>query len=120
MRKQLCSGLLLALTVFCLSLPVNTSQGQNASKDENTAKAQKDKAKKCEETGKKKGLKGDELSTFVSTCLAAKDTASSATPNMSPQDQQKADKAKSCEQQADQQGLKGKARAKFIKTCTGA
>ena len=108
MRMQLCSTLAIALTLLCLPL--------RAAPQSDTS--QKDKAKKCEETAKNRGLKGDEKATFVSSCMAAKDTASSATSNMSPQEQQKADKAKACEQQADQQSLKGKDRKSFLKTCT--
>jgi len=116
MRLQLCSMLVVTLALFCLPLPAapqaNTSQNQNTS--------QKDKAKKCEETAKNKGLKGDERATFISTCMSTKDAASSAANNMSPQEKQKADKAQSCEQQATQKGLTGKDRKTFMKTCTGA
>lgn len=73
-------------------------------------------AKRCEETAKKRGFKGDDRAAFVSSCMAARDTAAAT---MSPEDQQKADKAKSCEQQADQQGLKGKDRKAFVNICTG-
>lgn len=110
MRKQLCSTLVIALILFSLPMPVSAFQADTS---------QRDKAKKCEETAKNRGLKGDERATFVSSCLAAKDTASSASSNMSPQEQQKVDKAKSCEQQAEQQGLKGKDRRTFLKTCSG-
>ena len=95
MQKQFCSTLVLILTLLCLSL--------RAAPQDNTS--QTEKAKKCEETAKKRGLKGDDRAAFVSSCMAAKDTAAAT---MSPEEQQKADKAKSCEQQAEQQGLKGK------------
>ena len=108
MLMRLCSMLLIALTLFCL--PVQAAPRTDSS--------QKDRAKKCEDTAKNRGLKGDEKATFMSSCMAAKDTASSAENNMSPQEQQKADKAKSCEQQADQQSLKGKDRRSFLKTCS--
>lgn len=107
MRIQICSMLVLALTLFCLPVQANAFQSDTS---------QKDRAKKCEQTAKNRGLKGDERATFISSCMAAKDTASAS---MSPEQQQKADKAKSCEQQADQQGLKGKDRRTFLKTCTG-
>lgn len=109
MRIQFCSTLVVALTLSCLPL--------RAAPQSDTS--QKDRAKKCEETAKNRGLKGDEKATYVSSCLAAKDTASSSAASMSPQEQQKADKAKACEQQADQQSLKGKDRKSFLKTCTG-
>ena len=107
MQRQICSILVLALTLFCLPTQTNASQSDTS---------QKDKAKKCEETAKNRGLKGDERATYISSCMAAKDTAGAT---MSPQQQQNADKAKSCEQQADQQGLKGKDRRSFLKTCAG-
>ena len=107
MQKQLCSTLVLALTLLCLPLRAvpqdNTSQGE--------------KAKKCEETAKKRGLKGDDRAAFVSSCMAAKDTASST---MSPEEKAKVDSAQSCEQQATQKGLKGKDRKSFMKTCDAA
>jgi hypothetical protein len=106
MRTQLCSTLVIALTLFCLPL--------QAAPQSDTS--QKDRAKKCEDTAKNKGLKGDEKATYVSSCMAAKDTASATA---TPEEQQKADKAKACEQQADQQSLKGKDRKKFLKTCSG-
>jgi hypothetical protein len=109
MRIQLCSALVVALTLSCLPL--------RAAPQSDTS--QKDRAKKCEETAKNRGLKGDEKVTYVSTCMAAKDTASSAGVSMSPQERQKADKAKSCEQQADQQSLKGKDRRSFFENLHG-
>lgn len=112
MRVQLCSTLVIALILFCLPLRVftlqaDTSEGHNSS--------QAEKAKKCEETAKKRGLKGDARAAFVSSCMTAKDSAAAT---MSPEEKQNVDKATSCEQQADQQGLKGKARKTFVKTCT--
>lgn len=107
MRKQLCSTLVVALTLLCLPL--------RAAPQNDTS--QKDKAKKCEETAKKRGLKGDDRAAFVSSCMAAKDTASST---MSPEEKAKVDSAQSCEQQATQKGLKGKDRKSFMKTCDAA
>ena len=110
MRMQLCSTLLIALTLFCS--PLRAIPQSDSS--------QKDKAKKCEETAKNRGLKGDEKATYVSSCMAAKETADSAASNASPQEKQKADNAQSCEQQATQKGLKGKDRRDFMKTCSTA
>lgn len=111
MQTKLCSTLAVALIVFCLPLrataiQADTSQGHNTSQTE--------KAKKCEETAKKRGLKGDDRAAFVSSCMAAKDTADAT---MSPQEKTKVDNADSCEQQATQKGLKGKDRKAFMKTC---
>jgi psiF repeat len=108
MRMRLCSTLVLTLTL--LWLPV-----QAAPPNQDTS--QTEKAKKCDETAKKRGLKGDEKATFVSSCMAAKDTASST---MSPEEKAKVDNAQSCEQQATQKGLKGKDRKSFMKTCNAA
>jgi hypothetical protein len=110
--RMLCSTMLVALTLICW--PMRAFPHANTSQDQKTS--QTDKAKKCDETAKNRGLKGDEKATFVSSCMAAKDTASATA---SPEEQQKADKAKSCEQQADQQSLKGKDRRSFLKTCAG-
>jgi len=106
MRKQLCATLVLAMTFLCL--PLRAAPQQDTS--------QPDKAKKCEETAKKRGLKGDDRAAFVSTCMATKDTAEAT---MSPEDKAKVDNASSCEQQATQKGLKGKDRKDFMKTCKG-
>lgn len=107
MQKQFCSTLVLTLTLLCLPL--------RAAPQDNTS--QTEKAKKCEETAKKRGLKGDDRAAFVSSCMAAKDTADAT---MSPQEKAKADNAQSCEQQATQKGLKGKDRKAFMKTCDAA
>lgn len=106
MQKQLCSALVLALTLLCL--PLRAAPQDNPSQTE--------KAKKCEETAKKRGLKGDDRTAFVSSCMAAKDTAAAT---MSPEEKAKVDNADSCEQQATQKGLKGKDRKAFMKTCNG-
>lgn len=106
MQKQLCSTLVLTLTLLCLPL-------RAAPRDNNS---QTEMAKKCEEAAKKRGLEGDDRAAFMSSCMAAKDTAA---VTMSPEEQQKADKGTSCEQQADQQGLKEKDRKTFVKTCAG-
>jgi psiF repeat len=84
MQKQFCSTLVLTLTLLCLPL--------RAAPQDNTS--QTEKAKKCEETAKKRGLKGDDRAAFVSSCMAAKDTADAT---MSPQEKAKADNAQSCE-----------------------
>lgn len=114
MRMQICSKLMVVPILFCLPLGVTAfqsdiGQGQNTS--------QGDKAKKCDETAKKRGLKGDERATFVSSCMAAKDSADAAT---SPEEKAKMNSAQSCDQQATQKGLTGKARKNFVKTCTSA
>ena len=106
MQKQFCSTLVLTLTLLCLPL--------RAAPQDNTS--QTEKAKKCEETAKKRGLKGDDRAAFVSTCMATKDTAEAT---MSPEEKAKVDNAGSCEQQATQKGLKGKDRKDFMKTCKG-
>ena len=106
MQKQLCSTLVLTLTLLCLPL--------RAAPQDNTS--QTEKAKKCEETAKKRGLKGDDRAAFVSSCMAAKDTTAAT---MSPEEKAKVNNADSCEQQATQKGLKGKDRKTFVKTCTG-
>jgi hypothetical protein len=106
MQKQLCSTLVLVLTLLCLPLRA-APQGSTS---------QTEKAKKCEETAKKSGLKGADRAALVSSCMAAKDTAAAT---MSPQEKAKVDNAQSCEEQATQKGLKGKERRSFVKTCTG-
>ena len=111
MRIQLCSTLVVALTLFCLPL-VGSAQA-NTSQDEKTS--QTEKAKKCDHAANKLGLKGDNKAAYVSTCLAGKDTAAAT---MSPEEKAKVGNADSCEQQATQKGLKGKDRKAFIKTCT--
>lgn len=111
MRLGLCP-LVVALTLLCLPLraapQANTSQGQNTSQN---------KAEKCNQTATNKGLTGQERNKFVRTCMNAKEDASSASNNMSPQQKQDAQNAQSCEQQATQKGLTGSARRSFMKNC---
>src|SRR5215469_4258531 len=112
MGMQVCSTLVVALILSWSPLQAaafqsNTSQGHNTSQPE--------KAKKCEENAKKMGLKGDDRAAFLSSCMAAKDTAAAT---MSPEEKAKVNNADSCEQQATQKGLKGKDRKTFMKTCS--
>jgi len=107
MKMQVCSTLVVALILSCSPLQAVAFQSDTS---------QGEKAKKCEETAKKRGLKGDDRAAFVSSCMAAKDTAAATT---SPEEKAKVDNADSCERQATQKGLKGKDRKAFMKTCTG-
>lgn len=114
MQTKLCSVLVIALIFFCLPLRALAFQ-TDTSQEHNTS--QTEKAKKCEETAKKRGLKGDDRAAFVSSCIAAKDTADAT---MSPQEKTKVDDTNSCELQATQKGLKGKDRKAFMKTFDAA
>ncbi|MBM3488142.1 MAG: phosphate starvation-inducible protein [Alphaproteobacteria bacterium] len=82
-------------------------------------KAQQERMAKCNADAKKQGLKGDERTSFMRSCLRAgtdmerqpdeRDTARGDNPQQ--------DRMRSCDAQARRQNLEGDARQKFMSDC---
>jgi hypothetical protein len=76
--------------------------------DENS---QQMKMTSCNADATSKGLKGDDRSAFMKTCLSHSSTTSSAKTNSQQE------KMKTCNADASKKGLKGDDRSAFMKTC---
>jgi hypothetical protein len=87
------------------ALAILAARAPLAQADENS---QQMKMTSCNADATSKGLKGDDRSAFMKTCLS-----SSSTPKTNSQQE----KMKTCNADATSKGLKGDDRSAFMKTC---
>ncbi len=88
------------------TLAILSAQAPLAQADENS---QQMKMTSCNADATSKGLKGDDRSAFMKTCLSS---SPSSTKTNSQQE-----KMKTCNADASAKGLKGDDRSAFMKTC---
>jgi hypothetical protein len=96
------------LLTLAASLAILTAQVPGAQADENSQQA---KMTSCNADATSKGLKGDDRSAYMKTCLSNSPTTS-ATKTNSQQE-----KMKTCNADASAKGLKGDDRSAYMKTC---
>ena len=96
------------LLTLAAALAILAAQAPLAQADENSQQA---KMTSCNADASAKGLKGDDRSAFMKTCLSH----SSATSSTNTNSQQ--EKMKTCNADASAKGLKGDDRSAFMKTC---
>jgi hypothetical protein len=90
------------------ALVILTVQAPLARADENTQQA---KMTSCNADASAKGLKGDDRSAFMKTCL------SHSAPTSSTKTNTQQEKMKTCNADATTKGLKGDDRSAYMKTC---
>ncbi len=96
------------LLIIAASLLILTAQAPCAQADENSQQA---KMTSCNADATSKGLKGDDRSAFMKTCLSHSSTTSATTTNSQQE------KMKTCNADASAKGLKGDDRSAYMKTC---
>jgi psiF repeat len=90
------------------ALIILAAQAPGAQADENS---QQMKMTSCNADATSKGLKGDDRSAFMKTCLSHSSTTSSTKTNSQQE------KMKTCNADASAKALKGDDRSAFMKTC---
>ena len=103
------------IAAICLTLatsPLAMAQDKAAKKEPSEKqKAQQERMKGCNDKAGAKGMKGDDRSKFMSSCLKGEEAG--------PSDKQKAqqDKMTACNKQAGDKAMKGDDRKKFMSSC---
>lgn len=102
------------LAIMALLYALSTALSPAAAQDRQAGAAstsQQDKMKGCNDLADKKGLKGDDRTNFLQSCI-------NKTTNVHPlNDVSQRDKMNACKNLADKKNLKDEDRRSFIKNC---
>jgi psiF repeat len=110
MSHPVWATMMVLLLATSLASLMNARTPQSKPAQSSTASSQ-DKAKTCNDAADKKGLTGQDRTTFMQTCLN-KAAGTGSGGNVSEKD-----KSTACKNLADQKGLKGSDRRSFVKDC---
>jgi psiF repeat len=100
-----------AIWVVAMAAALAVGAGQAARVQAAGTNSQQEKMTSCNAEATAKGLKGDERTAFMKTCLSNKGASAAGNSQQ--------EKMKACNADAKRQGLTGDTRKSFMKSCLG-